>query len=348
MSSRLDTLPLVQLTLVRLREFGREPEAVFWTFFFPILLAVALGIAFRNRGPERIHVGIEAGPGSAQVAAALASADGFATRMVEPAGAREALRRGEIALLVVPAAEGVTYHYDPTRPESRLARLAVDDALQRAAGRSDARPVMDLRVTEKGSRYIDFLIPGLIGLNLLGTGLWGVGFALVRMRTGKLLKRLAATPMRRADFLLSFMLSRLVFLAGELAAILLFARLVFDVSVRGSLAGVLLISTLGAFAFTGLGVLVASRARSIEAVQGLMNLVAVPMWVLSGVFFSSDHFPAAMQPFIRALPLTALVDALRAVMVEGAALVATAASLGIVLAWGVGSFAAALAVFRWR
>jgi ABC-2 type transport system permease protein len=242
----------------------------------------------------------------------------------------------------------LTYRYDPTRADGRNARLVADDVLQRAAGRADPRPAADVLVTETGSRYIDFLIPGLLGLNLLSTGLWGVGYNVVRMRTQMLLKRFATTPVRRIDFLLSFMLGRLVFLAAELGLVLGFAWLAFRVPVRGSLATLGFTATLGAFTFTALGLLIASRARTTEAVQGLMNLVSVPMWVLSGVFFSATHFPDAMQPFIQALPLTALNNAMRAVMLDGAGMVAIAGSLAIVAAWGAACLVLAMSWFRWR
>jgi len=291
---------------------------------------------------------VVAGVGAERVVAELTSSGEVEARVLDPAAARRALLRGDVALLVVPDATGVTFRYDPTREESRLARLAAADALQRAAGREDVRRVREERVEERGSRYIDFLIPGLIGLNLLGTGLWGVGHALVRMRRGKLLERLQATPMRRSDFLASFILARLAFLVAELAALLLFARYVFDVPVRGSLAALLAAAALGALAFTGLGLLVASRIRTEEAVMGVINLVSVPMWILSGVFFSAAYFPDAIQPLVRVLPLTAAVDALRAIMLEGASLAAVAPALGILTAWGAASFGGALALFRWR
>ena len=212
------------------------------------------------------------------------------------------------------------YHLDPTRAESRLARRAVDDLLQRAAGRADAFAAREAPIEAIGSRYIDWLLPGLLGMNIMGTGLWGLGFSIVQARTRKLLKRLIASPMRRRDYLLAQLFGRLVFLVievGALAALrLLRLRRAGARLGRGSSPGTCL---LGAVAFGGLGLLVASRARTIEAVSGLLNLVMLPMWVLSGVFFSAANFPAAMQPFIQALPLTALNDALRAVMLEGAA-----------------------------
>jgi ABC-2 type transport system permease protein len=346
--SRLEYNPLAQLTATRLREFVREPEAIFWTFFFPVLIAFALGIAFRERGPETVQVGVVSGAGVEALITQLRATEQVVVRVMEAGEAGDALRRGEVGMLVIPSGEGFVYRYDPSRPESRLARLVVNNALQEAAGRVDLRAATDDPVSEPGSRYIDFLIPGLLGMNLLGTGLWGVGYTVVRMRREKLLKRLVATPFRRSDFLLSFMLGRMMFLAAELALLLGFAWLVFDVTVRGSLASLVFISVVGALAFTAFGLLVASRAQTIEGAAGLMNLAAIPMWILSGIFFSYHHFPAAILPAIQALPLTALVDALRAVMMDGAPLAATAGSLVIVSAWGAAAFVTSLLLFRWR
>ena len=339
--------PLVQLTLARMREFYREPEAIFWVFGFPLVLAFALGIAFRNRGPGELKVGVLRAPGDSAIATALDRAPALAATVLDSSDARIALRTGRVALLVVPG-EPLVYRYDSTRTESRLARLETDEALQRARGRADAAPVRDERITEPGARYIDFLIPGLLGMNLMGSGLWGVGFSVVQARTKKLLKRLMATPMRRGHYLLSFILSRLLFLFLEIAALVGFGWVMFGVGVRGSYGALALITVLGALSFAGLGMLVASRARTIEAVSGLMNLVMLPMWILSGTFFSYARFPDAMQPFVKALPLTALNDALRAVMIDGTGVLRLGAPLAIVAGWGAVSFGVALKIFRWR
>ena len=339
--------PLVQLSLARMREFYREPEAIFWVFGFPIVLAFALGIAFRNRGPGELRVAVLRGAGDSVVVAAVGRAPGLSPVVLDSTEARLQLRTGRVALLVVPG-EPVVYRFDSTRTESRLARLEVDDALQRARGRTDVARVTDERVTEPGSRYIDFLIPGLLGMNLMGSGLWGVGFSVVQARTKKLLKRFMATPMRRSDYLLAFILSRLVFLFVEVAALVGFGWVMFRVGVRGSIGAVAAITVLGSLSFAGLGMLVASRARTIEAVSGLMNLVMLPMWILSGTFFSYARFPDAMQPFVKALPLTALNDALRAVMIDGSSLAHLGAPLAIVSVWGLVSFLVALRIFRWR
>lgn len=370
--------PLVELTLTRLREFLREPEALFWVFAFPVLLSCALGLAFRNTSPEKQRVAVESSSdetiqsNAAMITTALARSADIEPVVLTQAEAAQALRSGKVALIVRPlnnresqsgqeSATGTSnptetnsayfsfdYRYDPTRPESRMARLAVDDALQRALGRSDRVVARDEQVTEPGARYIDFLIPGLIGLNLMGSGMWGLGFVIVTARGRKLLKRFAATPMRRSHYLLSFIFSRLIFLAVEVAAVLGFAWLAFGVVVRGSLVAVAVVSLIGGLTFSGLGLLVAARPRTVEGVSGLMNLVMLPMWLLSGTFFSSARFPTPLQPFIKALPLTALNDSMRAVMNDGASLASNWSQVGVMLAWGVLSFAIALRIFRWQ
>ena len=338
---------MYQLALSRMREFYREPEAVFWVFGFPIVLAFALGLAFRNTGPGKLQVGVVAGTGDSAVAAALAASPRLVPAVLDTATARLRLKTGRVALLVVPG-DPVVYRYDSTRTESRLARLEVDDALQRARGRKDLIVVRDDRAVAPGSRYIDFLIPGLLGMNLLGSGIWGVGFSVVQARQRKLLKRYLATPMRRSHYLLSFILSRLVFLIVEVVALVGFGWLLFGVAVRGSFASLAGLTVLGSFAFAGLGLLVASRAKTIEGVSGLMNLVMLPMWILSGTFFSYSRFPNAMIPFVKALPLTALNDSLRAVMIDGASVMTLGTPIAIVVAWGAVSFVIALKIFRWR
>ena len=338
---------LFELTRARLFEFLREPEAVFWVFAFPVLMALALGIAFRSERQQESVVGVLQGPGSEQVAAQLSAARGLRVRTLPAAEADTALRNGRVSLVVVPGAPP-TYRFDPTRPESRMGRMAADAALQRAAGRKDAWTAREETVTTPGSRYIDWLLPGLLGMNIMGTGMWSVGFTVVVARTRKLLKRLMATPMSRGSYLASHLLARLVFLALEVAALLAFGWFVFGVRSSGPLWALALLWLVGALAFSGLGLLVASRARTIEAVSGIMNVVMLPMWLLSGVFFSSSSFPDAAQPFIKALPLTALNDALRAVMLEGRSLGSLPLELAILAAWGAVSFAAALKLFRWR
>jgi ABC-type multidrug transport system permease subunit len=342
---------LVQLTLVRFREFIRQPEAVFWTFVFPILLAVGLGLAFRSRPPERPRIGIvSSGAGTDQVLHSLQrdSALILQTFTTDTAG-QHALRTAKIAILVTPdGTGGVRYIYDPQRSESANARLIADRAVQAGAGRTDPVMVSERRVTERGARYIDFVIPGLLGMNLMGSGIWGLGFAIVDSRSKRLLKRFMATPMSRAEYLMSFLFSRMAFLILEVVTLLGFGVLAFKVPMRGPVTALAVICILSALAFGGIGLLIASRAKTVEGVSGLMNFVMLPMWIFSGVFFSSNNFPNLVQPLIRILPLTAVNDALRANMLEGATLAGVSTQLMIIFAWLVISFVAALKLFRWR
>ena len=336
--------------MVRFLEFWREPEAVFWVFIFPILLAAGLGIAFRQRAPEVVKIGVLTSETNANALRdAIASDSRLEVVPLEDSAGMHALRTGRIALFVVPGAERtVEYRYDDTRPDARNARLLVDDAIQRAAGRQDPAAVRERHVREPGARYIDFVIPGLLAMNLMGSGIWGVGFTIVEARRKKLLKRLVATPMARSQYLASFILARLAMLVLEVGGLLGFGIWVFGVPARGSVGTLVLVTLTAALAFSAIGLLVASRVRTMEGASGLMNLVMLPMWIFSGVFFSASNFPDAAQPLIQALPLTAAADALRATLIEGAPLGTLGGELGILGAWLVVAFSAALALFRWR
>lgn len=338
-----------QLLLARTKELRREPEVIFWIFVFPLLLALGLGVAFRQKPEEITPVVVVAGSGAQQVMTLLAQSPqhrSMQAQVLPEAQALDGFRLGKYSV-VVDANRGINYRYDPSRPESVLARQQVDDALQTAAGRKDALRTTATVSSEPGARYIDFLIPGLLGMNLMNSGMWGIGFALVEMRQRKLLKRYVATPMRRSDFLLALTSSRLVLMVIEVLLLLGFGVVAFKMRVLGSWFSILLLGTVGAVSFAGLGLLTASRAQKIESVSGLINLIMMPMWVFSGVFFSYERFPAAVQPLIKALPLTALNDALRATILEGAPLTAQALRLLILLLWGGVSFAVALRWFRW-
>ena len=349
---------LKQLTLARFREFIREPEAVFWTFVFPLLLAGGLAIAFRDKKQDQSIVAMvapTAGDSAAmRINAALmhaATGDSapIRSRTISADSINEVLRTGTSALVVVPmAGGGVEYRYDAARPEARAARQLTDDILQRANGRRDVMPIREVTVRERGSRYIDFFVPGLLGMNIMGSSIWSLAFAIVTQRNKKVLKRLAATPMSRLHYLTSFVLSRLVFLAVELAVLLGFGSLILGVPIRGSIVTLVLVAFVGASAFGAIGLLVSSRSRTVEGVSGLTNFVMLPMWIFSGVFFSSSNFPAVIQPVVQALPLTALVNGLRAIMLQGAGLGAVLPQLAVLVAYLVVCLTVALKIFRWQ
>lgn len=335
---------LFQLTFTRFLLILREPEAIFWIFIFPILLAAGLGIAFRNRPADVLPVGAT----TPQLARALSADPGLKTVQMNEADGAHALATGNILLLAEQASSGVVYRYDSTNPDARNARLLADRAIQVAAGRRDPVAVRNDLVREVGSRYIDFVVPGLLGMNLMGSAMWGLGFAIVDARRKMLLKRMVASPMPRWQFLASFLLSRLAMLVIEVVVFLGFARMVFGVPLHGPLWELGVLCVLTSLVFSALGLLVASRTQTMEGVSGLMNLTMLPMWILSGVFFSASRFPAALQPFIQALPLTAAINAMRGNMLQGVHLTQMMVPVGILAAWFVVPFAVSLRIFRWR
>jgi ABC-type multidrug transport system permease subunit len=342
--SKLEMSSLYQLTMARFRLLLREPEAIFWIFVFPILLAAGLGIAFRNRPADVSPVAAT----TAQLTQALAADKGLTAVTLDEAAGTHALATGEILLLAIQKPQGVAYQYDDTNPDARTARLVADRAIQAAAGRHDAVHAENQLVHETGARYIDFVVPGLLGMNLMGSGMWGLVFSIVEARQKKLLKRMVASPMPRWQYLMSYLLSRLLMLIVEVVAFLGFARLVFGVPFRGSLLELGLICVMTSLAFSSLGLLCATRAKTTEAASGLMNLVMLPMWILSGIFFSASRFPAVVQPLVRALPLTAAIDSMRANMLQGTSLAHLMPQTAILLAWCVIPFAVSLRIFRWR
>jgi ABC-type multidrug transport system permease subunit len=339
-----------ELFLARLREFYREPEAIFWVYLFPIGMAWILSMAFAGNTSEPSSVDVLGPPGDTVAAAweeRLTAAK--LTVTVQPeAQALQRLRTGKVALVLIPQADGsVCYWLDPTRPESNLARLEVDAVVQRPD--ADARVATDIvELKEPGTRYIDFLLPGLVGMNLLGSGMMGVGFLIVDLRVRKVMKRLLATPMNRSDFLVSMLTSRLALLVPEVGIIGIGLGYAFGVPCRGSWLAAVLVVVLGALAFSGLGILVACRTEKLETVSGLINVIMLPSWLLSGTFFSAKRFPEVMQPFIQALPLTQINDALREIALEGAGLFDVGWRLMILATWALVTFTLGLRWFRWQ
>jgi ABC-2 type transport system permease protein len=342
--------PLWALSGARIKQFLREPGALFWTFGFPLLITVALGSAFRNQGPTKSQIAVVAGPGSVVAAATLAGDPGIGVAILDPESAARRLVTGDVVLIVLaPAFPGLpfVYRYDPSRPDALAVRRLVDERLQRQAGRRDPLPTRDETAVAKGARYVDWLVPGLLGMQLLNGAMWGAAFNIVNARQRKLLKRLAATPMRRSDYLLSFRVSGLVFVPIQVAVLFAFARLTFGVTIHGSAVAALALALLGSWSFAGLGLLCASRAQNSETANGLINLITLPMMVLSGVFFSSSRFPAVVQPAIRLLPMSAFNEALRHVVNDGASIFAQGYSIAVLAGWALVTSVVAVRIFRW-
>jgi ABC-type multidrug transport system permease subunit len=348
-TARAPASPLLALSATRIRLFFREPGSLFWTFGFPLLITVALGSAFRNQGPPRSQIAVVAGAGSAAAASTLGAERSLNVRVVDATEAARRLRAGEILLSVEVPAPGqpAVYRYDPSRPDALAARRLVDDTLQRGAGRRDPVATRDETAIARGARYVDWLVPGLLGMQLLNGAMWGAAFNIVNARQRKLLKRLAATPMRRGHYLLSYRVSGLLFVPLQVLVLFLFARLTFGVVIQGSMIATLAIALLASWSFAGLGLLCASRAQNSETANGLINLITLPMMVLSGVFFSSSRFPAVLQPAIRLLPLSAFNEALRHVVNDGASIFSQGYPIAVLAGWALVTSVAAVRLFRW-
>jgi ABC-type multidrug transport system permease subunit len=341
--------PLWQLVLSRIRLFLREPAAIFWVYGFPILMLAALGTAFRDNPQERISIDV-VGEGDLENWKSKFTADERFKVTTAREDWQKRLQAGKTDLVIEvsnSSPAGYKFWEEPRRTESRLARYAVESLLNRSESTNWKEPQVE-HLSQAGSRYIDFLLPGMIGMGLMGGGMWGVGFVVVDMRVRKLLKRFLATPMRRSDFLLALMFSRLAFTLADVVVLLVFGYFAFGVQNQGSYLELTAVVLLGGAAFAGLGLLVASRAQTLETVSGLMNLVILPMWVFSGVFFSSERFPEAVQPLINLLPLTPLNQMLRGIMLEGKSIAAMWPQATILGVYAVGAFAIALRIFRWK
>lgn len=335
---------LFQLTFARVRLFFREPEAVFWVFAFPILLALGLGIAFRNPPAQTLPV---AGT-TVQITHALNGDEDLKAVTLDLTRGRTALATGEILLLAIQQPGSIKFLYDDTNPDARTARLIADRAIQKAAGQRDSVEIRNQLNHQAGSRYIDFVVPGLLGMTLMSSAIWALGFWIVEARQKKLLKRLVASPMPRWQYLASFVFWKLLLLPIEVGVFLGFSHFAFGVPSRGSFWQLALLCVLIALSFSAIGLLISSRAKTMQAASGLMNVTMLPMWILSGVFFSASRFPKVFQPFIRALPLTAAVDVLRANMLQATPLAHLLAPLSVLLAWLLGTFSLSLWIFRWR
>jgi ABC-2 type transport system permease protein len=343
--------PIIAITLARLREFVRRPEAVFWVYFFPVLMVVVLGVAFRNKPVESFDVDVLQGPMAETIVEKLRYDERLKPRIVTAEESLGRLRSSKTTVLISAEDESlsaVSYRYDPARPGSLAARNLVDQRLQAALGRQDVIQATDIEFSEPGSSYVDFLVPGLLGMGLMGGGLWGVGYAIVDMRIRKLLKRFMATPMKRTHFLIGMMSSRLIFMVPQLVILLVVAYFLFGVIIHGNWIAILFILFLGAVEFAAIGLLVAARAQTLETASGLMNLVMLPMWTLSGIFFSYERFPEIVQPIIKLLPLTPVIDALRAMMMDGKSILTLGPEIAVILAWSIVPFFLALVIFRWN
>jgi len=349
--------PFFNLVALQFKEFFREPEIIFWAFLLPIILSWLLGVAIGSGSGasqtvaviENEEVSREYWNAWIERAKGISKPDGGLDFLIlTREDAILALKKGEISLFVerVPASDAVRYYFDPRSGEARTAYLILERSLAISAGPWDARgEVVALEI--QGTRYIDFLVPGLLAMDIMSSALWGIGWALIEIRIKKLLRRMAATPMHKSMFLCSHFVTRLIVNAIEFVALFLFVYFYFGVKIQGSVPALITIFIAGNMAFAGLSIMLSSRTANPRVGNGLINAITFPMTLVSGVFFSYHHFPHWAIPVVQKLPLTMLADSIRSIFNEGAGLAEIALPAFILAATGSFFFCVGMKIYKW-
>jgi ABC-2 type transport system permease protein len=352
--------PLFQLVSLQFKNFFREPAIIFWAVIFPILMAWVLGVAFTNKGEMKKTVAVVGNitekhvlwlkPDSANTVTRLFGDDIKNPTRVKFVFSTEEqamlmMKRGEINLILQQSADTIIYRYDPKNPDAVNTYLMIEREINR-----NAEPVVCSTiepVTSRGSRYIDFLIPGLIAMGIMNSCLWGISWNLIEFRMKKLLRRMVATPMRKTDFLLSNLITRTLIGGFETMVLLLFAFLYFSISLEGSILALLMIYFAGILAFAGIAIMISSRTANSQIGNGLINAISLPMMILSGIFFSYHNFPDWCIPFIKYMPLTLLADSIRSIFIEGAGVGDILLPFVVLVITGAVTFLAGLRMYKW-
>jgi len=371
---------LWQLISALFREIIREPGVLFWGILFPILMSLGLGLAFTRKTDVIRKVAIinitessTAGSENSVVAGFLRKncetnvsikSDTWQWKYTikdEKLGnsvflfykmkwdeAVKLLKRGTINVLVLGKNDSVEYHFDPMNPDAQLTYLKLstivgNGALQPVQTNSEIKPL-----TVTGTRYIDFLVPGLIAMGVMMSSMWGISYGIIEKRSKKLLRRLVATPMKKSHFLIALITVRIAMNFIESSVLFLFALFAFKMTIQGNISALILMFLAGNIAFAGIAVLVSSHTSNTEVGNGLINFVVFPMMVLSGIFFSYQNFPDWSLPVIKNLPLTMLTDGIRSIFNEGAGYHEVAIPILILLVIGALFFSVGLKIFKWH
>tara|TARA_Y100001980_G_C14556910_1_gene353408 strand:+ start:44112 stop:45167 length:1056 start_codon:yes stop_codon:yes gene_type:complete len=347
---------LILLTGVELKEYIREPGVLFWAIFFPILLALGLGLAFSGGGEMEKTVAIVCADTDCTFPYDLSEESkgkllgnekiGYTRYQFEKTSWDESilmLKKGMISMILKVDGEDIQYHFDPNNAEANYAYLQLSAAIK-----GEAPDPGNITVLEQaGTRYIDFLIPGLLAMGVMMSCMWGISYSNVDRRNKKLLRRMVATPMKKYNYVASQLVSRLMLSAIEVLLLVGITKWIFDISVTGSILAVVLLVIAGNVAFTGLAILIASRTANTQIANGLINLVVMPMMIMSGIYFSYHNFPDFMIAVIQFLPLTILADSIRTVFLEGATLINVLPQMISLFVFGLVSYGLGIRIYKW-
>jgi ABC-2 type transport system permease protein len=371
---------LWQLITALFREIIREPGVLFWGILFPILMSLGLGLAFTKKADVIRKVAIINNREISENSAENSVVGDFLQKNCEKNPSAESnswnwkyvikdaklgnsifmfynmkwdeamkfLKRGTINVLLVDLKDSLEYHFDPMNSDAELTYLKLSNIVGKGEVIS-AKAISEIKpLTVTGTRYIDFLVPGLITMGVMMSSMWGISYGIIEKRSKKLLRRLVATPMKKSHFLIALITVRILMNFIESSVLLIFALFAFKMSIQGSISALILTYLAGNIAFAGIAVFASSHTSNTEVGNGLINFVVFPMMVLSGIFFSYQNFPDWSLPVIKNLPLTMLTDGVRSIINEGAGYHEVALPILILLSVGVLFFTAGLKIFKWH
>lgn len=371
---------LWQLISALFREIIREPGVLFWGILFPILMSLGLGLAFTKKTDVIRKVAVINLNDDPAATSEHSPVEGFLQNNCEKNISDEGdawqwkytihdeklgnsvflfnkmkwdkairfLKRGTINVLLIGRNDSVEYHFDPMNPDAQLTYLKLSTLLGNGVVKAEQNNLEIKPLTVTGTRYIDFLVPGLISMGVMMSSMWGISYGIIEKRSKKLLRRLVATPMKKSHFLMALITVRIIMNFIESLVLFLFALFTFNMTIQGSITALILMFFSGNIAFAGIAVFVSSHTSNTEVGNGLINFVVFPMMVLSGIFFSYQNFPDWSIPVIKNLPLTMLTDGIRSIFNEGAGFHEVTMSIIILLAIGTLFFTAGLKIFKWH
>ncbi len=343
--------PILLLILSNFREFLRQPGAVFWAVFFPVLMAGGLGLAFTQKGELTQRIGFVGNSETTEekwtkkIGNDKTGFTNYEFLNVDFEEALVLLKRGTIDVIIIKNGDEYEYHFDPLNPEAQLAYMQLGSVLKGQEAVTSGDDIVPL--TQIGNRYIDFLVPGLMAMGVMMSCMWGISYGLIEKRSKMLLRRMVATPMKKSHFMVAVLASRTVMCAVEASLLVGFSWRFFDVRLEGSFSALLVLFLSGTLAFAGIAILTASRTSNTYVGNGILNAVVMPMMILSGIFFSYQSFPAWAVSIIKLFPLTIFADSARAIFIEGAGWAQMMLPIGVLGGLGLICMVIGVRVFKW-
>jgi ABC-2 type transport system permease protein len=358
---------LLQLYIASLKEFIREPMTLFWTMAFPILFILIFGLVFSDPDSPSYEIGLavnDEGPAGEALAEAFRSVPVFEITEGERDDLIEQLKNGDLRTVVVipdglseAVQAGDTAQvetiYDPSNTTSAQIVLAIIRQIVDSVDRGIQNAPVQLEVeatpiTAEDAGFIDFFLPGILGMSLMQTGLFGTAPVLVAMREQQILRRLGATPLPRSILLASQVMMRLTIGFAQMAVIIGIGILGFGMNIEQSPLLLIGFVVLGALAFVAMGYMIAGLAKTQDAVNGISSLLNFPMMFLSGIFFPIEVMPEWLRPVVSIIPLTYLGDALRQIIVGAPPAYPLLLDAGVLVGCMVVCGLMALRFFRWE